>query len=132
MQLHRLQLPALAAAAAALLLAGCASVADMPSEEHSNHSGRKMDIVPVVGSIWRATGENPSGQSAPRTADWVYERAQRFCHDRGAGMMPLKGSGDKTKAWLEFRCSAPEKVNVEYQPIKLHFDDLLEDDKKRN
>ena len=44
------------------------------------------------------------------------------------GMMPLKGSssaasadGQPAKAWLEFRCASPEKVEREYKGITLHL-----------
>lgn len=116
------------AASSALLFAGCAS-GPLPTSAHEEHSGLKIDIRPVVGSTWRGTVESAREMPAPRLAELLYERAMRFCRDRRGGMMPLTGSGDGRSAWLEFRCSNPEAVEREYQPIKLHFDDLLEDEK---
>lgn len=116
------------------ILSGCAAV----NEEHQNFANRKIDIVPVVGSIWRITASFPGYESSTGIADYIYERAQAFCGERGMGMMPQTGSssaagadGTPAEAWLEFRCSAPEKVDREYQPIKLHFDLEDEDEKKK-
>ena len=39
--------------------------------------------------------------------------------------------GQPAKAWLEFRCASPEKVEREYKGITLHFDELLGDDGKK-
>ena len=123
----------LLALSGAALLSGCAAV----QEEHQNYAGRKFDITPVVGSIWLAKAEWPGQPNVQRLADYVYERAQAFCNERGQGMMPGRGSssaagrdGSPAAAWLEFRCAAPEKVEREYQSIKLHFDELLGDEKK--
>lgn len=118
------------AASSVLLLAGCAST-PAPSSLHENHSGFKVDIVRVVGSTFRGTIETAREMSAPRLAEELYERSMQFCRARKGGMMPLTGSSDEHKAWLEFRCSNPEYVEREYQPIQLHFDDsILEDDEK--
>ncbi|WP_295477786.1 hypothetical protein [Sutterella sp.] len=123
----------LLALSGAALLTGCAAV----QEEHQNYAGRKFDITPVVGSVWLAKAEWPGQTSVQRLADYVYERARAFCNERGQGMMPDSGSsepagkdGSPATAWLQFRCAAPLKVDREYQPIKLHFDDLLDDEKK--
>lgn len=120
---------------AAGILSGCAAV----NEEHQNYANRKVDIVPVVGSIWRISASFPGYESSTRLADYIYERAQAFCDERGMGMMPQTGSssaagtdGTPATAWLEFRCSAPEKVDREYKPIQLHFDLEDEDEKKRS
>ena len=98
----------------------------------------RVNIEPVVGSIWRISAERPKVESSARIADFVYERAKAFCTDKGMGMMPLKGSssaasadGQPAKAWLEFRCASPEKVEREYKGITLHFDELLGDDGKK-
>ncbi|MEI3012271.1 MAG: hypothetical protein V8T46_08660 [Sutterella seckii] len=58
------------------------------NEEHQNFANRKIDIVPVVGSIWRITASFPGYESSTGIADYIYERAQAFCGERGMGMMP--------------------------------------------
>ena len=70
------------------ILSGCAAV----NEEHQNFANRKIDIVPVVGSIWRITASFPGYESSTGIADYIYERAQAFCGERGMGMMPQTGS----------------------------------------
>ena len=63
------------------ILSGCAAV----NEEHQNFANRKIDIVPVVGSIWRITASFPGYESSTGIADYIYERAQAFCGERGMG-----------------------------------------------
>lgn len=123
------------AAAAALLLTGC-SAAQKLAQSPALQS--KVKIEPVVGEIWRASTERKNVESAPVVADLVYDRAVDFCAERGMGMLSLTGSssaakpdGTPAKAWLEFRCARPEKVDHEYKGITLHFDSLLEDEEKR-
>lgn len=123
-----------ASAGAALLLSGCSSA----TQELEKAFDSRVNIEPVVGSIWRISAERPKVESSARIADFVYERAKAFCTDKGMGMMPLKGSssaasadGQPAKAWLEFRCASPEKVEREYKGITLHFDELLGDDGKK-
>lgn len=120
------------AAAAALLLSGCSSI-----EEASRNYDKRVDIQPVVGSVMRVTVEREGIDSEARIAEFAYESAKKYCSDRGSGMMPLKGSasaakpdGTPARAWLEFRCPKPEKVEREYKGITLHFDEFLEDEKK--
>ena len=117
-----------ASAGAALLLSGCSSA----TQELEKAFDSRVNIEPVVGSIWRISAERPKVESSARIADFVYERA------KGMGMMPLTGSssaasadGQPAKAWLEFRCASPEKVEREYKGITLHFDELLGDDGKK-
>ena len=127
-----------AAIVAALVLAtGCTAL----KEEHQNVMNRRVDIVNVVGNIWRISGSWPNTQNAKPLTEHLYERAQRFCHDAEKGMMPVTGSSvdgaaDGSKpatAWLEFRCENPQKVYREYKGITLHLDEFLEgDDEKRN
>ena len=124
-------------AAGALALAGCTSTVQKLDELQKSYE-RNVKIEPVVGSIWRITAEREKVESPARIAEYAYERAKNFCSDKGLGMLPLTGSstgakedGTPAKAWLEFRCSNPEKVEREYKGITLHFDDLLEDEKKR-
>ena len=95
-----------ASAGAALLLSGCSSA----TQELEKAFDSRVNIEPVVGSIWRISAERPKVESSARIADFVYERA---------------------KAWLEFRCASPEKVEREYKGITLHFDELLGDDDKK-
>ena len=123
-----------ASAGAALLLSGCSSA----TQELEKAFDSRVNIEPVVGSIWRISAERPKVESSARIADFVYERAKAFCTDKGMGMMPLTGSssaasadGQPAKAWLEFRCASPEKVEREYKGITLHFDELLGDDGKK-
>jgi len=47
------------------------------------------------------------------------------------GEAPAPAAGQPAKAWLEFRCASPEKVEREYKGITLHFDELLGDDDKK-
>ncbi|WP_444483837.1 hypothetical protein, partial [Sutterella wadsworthensis] len=107
-----------ASAGAALLLSGCSSA----TQELEKAFDSRVNIEPVVGSIWRISAERPKVESSARIADFVYERAKAFCTDKGMGMMPLTGSssaasadGQPAKAWLEFRCASPEKVEREYK-----------------
>lgn len=123
-----------ASAGAALLLSSCSSA----TQELEKAFDSRVNIEPVVGSIWRISAERPKVESSARIADFVYERAKAFCTDKGMGMMPLTGSssaasadGQPAKAWLEFRCASPEKVEREYKGITLHFDELLGDDGKK-
>ena len=116
-----------ASAGAALLLSGCSSA----TQELEKAFDSRVNIEPVVGSIWRISAERPKVESSARIAD-------AFCTDKGMGMMPLTGSssaasadGQPAKAWLEFRCASPEKVEREYKGITLHFDELLGDDDKK-
>ncbi|MDO5531706.1 hypothetical protein [Sutterella sp.] len=123
---------AILASILAALVSGCSAI----NEQHQSYAGRKVDIVPVVGSIWRISAEWPNFESAPRIADYIYERAQRFCNDKKLGMMPGQGSsraasedGKPAYAWLEFRCTNPDKtIEREYKPITLHFE--LEDEEE--
>ena len=77
-----------ASAGAALLLSGCSSA----TQELEKAFDSRVNIEPVVGSIWRISAERPKVESSARIADFVYERAKAFCTDKGMGMMPLKGS----------------------------------------
>ena len=102
---------------------------------HSAENLKNCDAVIRTAAIHDS---NPEIAGAVARGIPVYERAQAFCGERGMGMMPQTGSssaagadGTPAEAWLEFRCSAPEKVDREYQPIKLHFDLEDEDEKKK-
>lgn len=120
---------------AAILLAttGCTAL----QEEHQNLMNRRVDVVNVVGNIWRITGSWPNTKSAKALNEYIYDRARYFCGEGDKGMMPISGSstdgsGDAAKpatAWLEFRCANPEKVQREYKGITLHLDEFLEDEK---
>lgn len=122
------------AAALAAALAGCQTI----QEEHQNYMNRSVDVVNVVGNTWRISASWPKTQSAKPMTEWIYARAKDFCGEGSLGMMPLQGSsedgsGDDAKpatAWLEFRCSNPEKVYQEYKGIKINVDEFLEDDDK--
>ena len=125
-----------AAVAALLVLAtGCSSL----KEEHQNIMNRRIDVVNVVGNIWRITGSWPNTKSAKALNEYFYERARGFCGENDKGMMPISGSsadgsGDAAKpatAWLEFRCENPQKVYREYKGITLHLDEFLEDEDKK-
>ena len=126
----------IAAVAALLVLAtGCSSL----KEEHQNIMNRRIDVVNVVGNIWRITGSWPNTKSAKALNEYIYERARGFCGENDKGMMPISGSsadgsGDAAKpatAWLEFRCENPQKVYREYKGITLHLDEFLEDEDKK-
>ena len=86
-----------ASAGAALLLSGCSSA----TQELEKAFDSRVNIEPVVGSIWRISAERPKVESSARIADFVYERAKAFCTER------------------------------EYKGITLHFDELLGDDGKK-
>ena len=125
-----------AAVAALLVLAtGCSSL----KEEHQNIMNRRIDVVNVVGNIWRITGSWPNTKSAKALNEYIYERARGFCGENDKGMMPISGSsadgsGDAANpatAWLEFRCENPQKVYREYKGITLHLDEFLEDEDKK-
>ena len=83
-----------ASAGAALLLSGCSSA----TQELEKAFDSRVNIEPVVGSIWRISAERPKVESSARIADFVYERAKAFCTDKGMGMMPLKGSSSAASA----------------------------------
>ena len=101
-----------ASAGAALLLSGCSSA----TQELEKAFDSRVNIEPVVGSIWRISAERPKVESSARIADFVYERAKAFCTDKGMGMMPLTGSssaasadGQPAKAWLSSAAPAPKR-----------------------
>lgn len=83
-----------ASAGAALLLSGCSSA----TQELEKAFDSRVNIEPVVGSIWRISAERPKVESSARIADFVYERAKAFCTDKGMGMMPLTGSSSAASA----------------------------------
>ena len=83
-----------ASAGAALLLTGCSSA----TQELEKAFDSRVNIEPVVGSIWRISAERPKVESSARIADFVYERAKAFCTDKGMGMMPLTGSSSAASA----------------------------------
>lgn len=70
-----------ASAGAALLLSGCSSA----TQELEKAFDSRVNIEPVVGSIWRISAERPKVESSARIADFVYERAKAFCTAQGHG-----------------------------------------------
>ena len=123
-----------ASAGAALLLSGCSSA----TQELEKAFDSRVNIEPVVESIWRISAERLKVESSARIADFVYERAKAFCTDKGHGHDAAQGffigslsRRSACQAWLEVHCASPEKVEREYKGITLHFDELLGDDGKK-
>lgn len=115
--------------ASASLAAGCQSL----SESYAAHQARSHKIEHVVGNTWRISADWPVLGTEGQLAEWLHDQALAHCSALNfEGMNPLTRStyagkdGKGASGWLEFRCERGERVEHEYQGIKINLDPFLE------